>query len=116
MNNINGKQIIQIIGVIISVAMVSSAQLTDLLGAPLAKTIVTVSGLANMILQGVTVALTTQSAQVKDVLAMDGVEKIDVNAKANATLATLAVDPAVNKISPTPAAMQDVTATAKAAA
>ena len=59
--------------------MVSSAQLTDLLGPGTAKTIVTVSGLVNMLLQSVTVALSTQTAQVRDVAAMAGVEKISVN-------------------------------------
>lgn len=90
--NINGKQIIQIIGVIISVAMVSSAQLTDLLGAPVAKTIVTIAGLTNMILQGITVALTTQTAQVQDVAAMPGVERISINAQATPALAAVATD------------------------
>jgi hypothetical protein len=104
MPNLNGKQIIQIIGVIISVLMVSSAQLTDLLGAGVAKYIVTIAGLANMILQGITVALTTQTAQIKDVAAMPGIDRITVNAQANSTLATLAVDPAQNKVAPTPAA------------
>ncbi len=113
--NLNGKQIIAIIGAVISVLMVSSAQLTDLLGAGVAKTIVTVAGLTNMILQSVTVALTTQSAQIKDVAAMPGVEKISVNAQASSALATLAVDPKQDKVAPTPAAMSDVTATAKAA-
>ncbi len=116
MIKLNGKQIIQIIGVIISVLMVSSAQLTDLLGAPLAKTIVTIAGLANMTLQGITVALTTQSAQVRDVAAMPGVEKITVNATANAALATMAVDKNQDKVAPTQAAEQAVIQTAKVAA
>lgn len=104
MLNINGKQIIQIVGVIISVAMVSSAQLTDLLGPEIAKTIVTIAGLTNMILQGVSVALQTQTNQVKDVAAMPGVEKISVNSTASPALATLAVDPAQAKVAPTPSA------------
>jgi hypothetical protein len=98
---VNGKQLIQIIGVIISVAMVSSAQLTDLLGAPVAKTIVTISGLINMVLQGITVALTTQTAQVQDVRSMPGVDHIDVNANASPALASLAVDPAETKVGAT---------------
>lgn len=115
MYNINGKQIIQITGVVISVLMVSSAQLTDLLGAGTAKTIVTIAGLANMLLQGITVALTTQSAQVKDVAAMPGVEKITVNSQASPALATLAVDPSQNKVAPTLAAQTAVNETAKGA-
>lgn len=108
MLNLNGKQIIQIIGVVISVLMVSSAQLTDLLGSTTAKTIVTVAGMANMLLQGITVALQTQTAQVKDVLAMPGVEKISVNSQASQALAAVAVDPKQDKIAPTQAAQTDV--------
>ncbi len=112
MLRLNGKQIIQIIGVIISVLMVSSAQLTDLLGPGIAKTIVTISGLANMILQGITVALTTQSAQVRDVAAMPGIESIKVNSSASSALATLAVDPTQAKVSPLPSAEAAVQKTA----
>ena len=114
MLNLNGKQIIQIVGVIISVAMVSSAQLTDLLGAPLAKTIVTVAGLLNMVLQGLTVALTTQTAQIQDVAAMPGVDRISMNANASPAAAAVAVDPTQTKVGPsTPEAR--VVLTAKAA-
>ena len=113
MFNVTGKQWIQIIGVVISVLMVSTAQLTELLGPSLAKTIVTIAGLLNMLLQGITVALTTQTAQVKDVLAMPGIDKINVNAAANQALAQIAVDPNVNKIGPTAGAAQQVEATAK---
>jgi hypothetical protein len=112
--NINGKQIIAIVGAVISVLMISSAQLTDLLGAGVAKTIVTVAGLTNMILQSVTVALSTQTAQVRDVAAMAGVEKISVNAAASSALATLAVDPAQAKVSPTPSSEAAVQKTASA--
>ena len=114
MLNLNGKQIIQIVGVVISVAMVSSAQLTDLIGPVWAKNIVTVAGLLNMILQGLTVSLQTQSAQIKDVAAMPGVEKITVNATASPALATLAVDPAQAKVTPTPSAEAAVQKTAAA--
>lgn len=113
MLNLNGKQIISIVGAVISVLMVSSAQLTDLLGAGWAKYIVTIAGLVNMVLQSVTVALTTQTSQVKDVLAMPGVERLTVNGQANSTLSAIAVDPTINKIAPTQAAQQQVEANAK---
>jgi hypothetical protein len=113
MYNINGKQLIAIVGAVVSVLMVSTAQLTDLLGPTEAKTIVTVAGLLNMLLQSITVALSTQTSQVKDVLAMPGIEKISVNSQASQALATIAVDPASNKIAPTQAAMVDVTKTAQ---
>jgi hypothetical protein len=114
MLNLNGKQIIAIGGAVISVLMVSSAQLTDLLGPGVAKTIVTVAGLTNMILQSVTVALSTQTAQVKDVAAMPGIEKISVNSSASSALATLAVDPAQAKVSATPSSEAAVQKTAAA--
>src|ERR1700727_1936111 len=100
MLNLNGKQVIQIIGVIISVAMVSSAQLTDLLGPSVAKTIVTIAGLLNMTLQGIAVALQAQTAQVHDVAAMPGVDRISVNAQATPELAAAAVDKDQPKIGP----------------
>jgi hypothetical protein len=99
--NVNLKQMIQIIGVIISVATVSSAQLTDLLGPGIAKTIVTIAGLLNMTLQGIAVQMNTQTNQVKDVRSMPGVDHIDVNASASPALASLAVDAAETKIGAT---------------
>jgi hypothetical protein len=111
--NLNGKQIISIIGAVISALMISSAQLTDLLGPNMAKTIVTVAGLTNLILQSVTAAITSQSSTVKDVLAMPGVDKINVNAAANQTLASIAIDPHQDKIAPTQAALVQVTQTAQ---
>jgi len=99
--NLNAKQIIAIIGAVVSVLMVSTAQLTDLLGAGTAKTIVTIAGLLNMLLQSVTVALTTQTAQIKDVTAMPGVQRITVNDQANPTLAAMATDPASPKVGAT---------------
>ena len=113
--NLNGKQIIGIVGALISVLMVSTAQLTELLGPGPAKTIVTISGLVNMFMQSVSVVLTSQGSTIKDVLAMPGVEKININDQANQTLSAIAIDPTQDKISPTPAAMQAVTATAKGA-
>lgn len=111
--NLNAKQIIAIAGAIISVLMVANAQLTDLMGPTAAKTITTIAGLANMIISSVTVALTSQGSTVKDVLAMPGVDKIDINAAANKTLAAIAVDPSVDKIGPTQNAQAQVEATAK---
>ena len=101
MMNLNGKQILAIIGAVISVLMVSSAQLTDLLGAGWAKYIVTIAGLINMILQSVTVALSTQTSLVRDVSAMPGVERITVNAAASPALASVAIDPAQQKVGAT---------------
>jgi hypothetical protein len=101
MLNLNGKQILQIVGVFISVAMVSSANLTTLLGAGVATTIVTIAGMANMVLQGVAVVLQTQTNQIKDVAAMPGVDRISINANASAEAAAVAVDKDQPKVGPT---------------
>ena len=111
--NLNAKQIISIVGAILSVLMISTAQLTDLMGPTVAKSIVSIAGLGNMVLSSVMATITSQGSTVKDVLAMPGVEKININAAANQTLAAIAVDPGVDKISPTPAAQQQVENTAK---
>jgi hypothetical protein len=116
--NLNGKQIFLIVGAVISVLMVAGPQLTDLFGAGPAKYIASVAGLLNLIINSVMAVLTgtmPQADQVRQVLAMPGVEKLDVNAKASPALARLAIDPNVDKIAPTPAAITQVTQTAKAA-
>lgn len=113
--NLNGKQIISIVGAVLSVLMISTAQLTDLFGAGVAKSIVSVAGLGNLVLQSIMTAITSQSSQVRDVLAMPGVQRIDVNAAANQTLAAIAIDPSVDKIAPIQRDLQQVTQTAKAA-
>jgi len=101
--NLNGKQIISIVGAVLSVLMISTAQLTDLFGAGIAKTVVSVAGLGNLILQSVMAAITgtlSQDAQVKQVLQMPGVERLRINKDASPALAAMAMDPAVDKISP----------------
>lgn len=111
--NLNGKQLIGITIAVLGVLMVSTSQLTDLFGPAVTKSITAVAALLNSILGATLAVITSQTGTVKDVLAMPGVEKINVNANANEALATLAVDPTVNKISPTPAAQSAVEATAK---
>jgi len=106
---------LQWIGIILAVngALTgATAQLTDLFGPTIAKDIVSVASLASAILGGIITSMSGQAAQVKSVLAMPGVEKVTVNAQANQTLASMAVDPNVDKIAPTQAAMTDVTKTA----
>lgn len=100
MMNLNGKQIMAIAGAVLSALVVSTAQLTDLFGPGIAKTIVSAAGMVNLVLQSITAAITGQGQMVKDVLAMPGVERIGVNKEANQTLAALAMDPMVNNIAP----------------
>lgn len=108
----NIKQVLAIILVILGVLVGSAAQLTDLFGASATKTIISLAGLLNSILAGVIGVISSQSGLVKDVQAMPGVEKIVVNAQANKALATLATDPAQDKVETTPGAEAQVNATA----
>jgi N-dimethylarginine dimethylaminohydrolase len=99
--------------------MIAGPQLTDLFGAGPAKYIASAAGLVNLMINSVMVALTgapTQDQQVRSVLAMGGVERIEVNKDASVALARLAVDPQVNKIAPSQDAQQQVEATAAKAA
>lgn len=107
-------QIIGIVLVINGALIGSSAQLTDLFDPHTAKIIISIASLGNSIFGGVVTLISGQGAQIKNVLAMPGVENITVNRQANAALATIAVDPDQNKIAPTPGAAQAVAATAKA--
>lgn len=115
---LNGKQIFLIIGAVVSVLMIAGPQLTDLFGAGPAKYIASAAGLANLIINSVMVSLTgtiPQDQQVKQVLDMKGVERLRVNESASPALAALAMDPNVNKISPTDEARSVVAATAATA-
>lgn len=107
------KQWLAIVIAILSVLMVSTTQLTDLFGQPIAKTIVSVAGLINAILGSVVAAIAGQTATVREVEAMPGVERITVNPQANQTLASLAVDPMRDKIEPAPGATAAVSDIAK---
>jgi len=103
------------IALVINGALIgSTAQLTDIMGPHIAHIIVSVASLANSVLGGVVTMFSGQATQVKNVLAMPGVQHIDINAQANSTLAAIAIDPNVDKIAPTPASQQQVTAIAKA--
>lgn len=70
-------------------------------------------GFVSACLAVVATVTSSQGAQVKSVLDMPGVDKIDINAQANKTLAALAVDKTVDKIAPTQGAEAAVIATAK---
>jgi hypothetical protein len=111
--NLTGKQILSIVAAVVSALMLATTQLTDIFGPTVAKSIVSVAALINMVLNSVVVALTGQASLIKDVAAMPGVEKITVNAQANQTLAAVAVDRAVDKVAPTQQAFDTVEQTAK---
>lgn len=113
--NLTRNQIIAIVIGLLGVLMASTAQLTDLVGPQMTKLLQSAAGIANAGLAVVLAVITGQSGILRDASAMPGVEKITVNSQANATLATLAVDPAQNKIEATPQAARAVQATAAAA-
>jgi hypothetical protein len=108
------------IGIVIlfnSTLLGGASQLADLtLSVITIKIILAAATLANGFLGGLVIMFGGQGAQIKNVLAMPGVERISVNSQANGTLATIAVDPNQSKIAPTPGAQTEVIATAKAAA
>lgn len=111
--NINLKQAVSIIMVVLGVMIASTSQLTDLVGPSATKIIVSISSLLMSVLSGILAVITGQSTMVKDVQAMPGVEKIVVNEKANPALASLAVDPANLKIEAKPGTENAVESTAK---
>lgn len=113
MLNLNLNQIFAIVLVVLGVATASTAQMTELFGPVAAKTVATSAGLLTSILSGVLGVLTGQASQVKAVQAMPGVESILVNAKANQTLAAIAVDPNQSKVQVVPGDVNKVTETAK---
>ena len=91
----------------------STAQLTEWFGPKVAHDIITAIGFVQGLVSAWVMVLTNQTSTVTQVLAMPGVEKLDVNGRAGKALAKMAINPNINKISPTPAAMEAVTAIAK---
>lgn len=110
--NLNVKQILAILTATLAVLMVSTSQLTDLFGPTITKSITAGAGLVNMILSAWLAVLSSQGSTIRDVAAMPGVEKIQVNAQANQTLAAVATDPTQPKVGATPGAQAEVKAIA----
>lgn len=99
--NLTNKQYLAIGMAILAFLSASSGQMTEFLGPEIAKGIASGSAFINGILAAVLAAITGQSSLVKDVQAMPGVQKIEVNSQANQTLASMAVDPSEDKITVT---------------
>jgi hypothetical protein len=119
METLKNLTLVQWIGLMVglnSLLMGATPQLTVLLGAAAVPYIIAIATLGNGALGVFGMVVGGQSSQVRNVLAMPGVEKISVNAEANQTLSAIAIDPAANKISPTAAALDAVTKTATAVA
>lgn len=109
---ITRNQWLQIVAVVFSACIAASALWTQLFGQNTATIIISILGLANTILAGVTYVLTGQAQQIKDVAAMPGVDRVSVNTLANPTLAAVATDPAQRKVGAvdagTQAALKDI--------
>lgn len=110
--NLTSKQWFQIISGVISSLITGAALLQTLFGQDLTIKIVAVLGIANIILSSVGAAVSGQADLVKDVRSMPGVEHIEINEKANAVLATMAMDPGEPKIAPRESAARQIAATA----
>lgn len=97
---INLKQAIAITIAILGVLMISTAQLTDLLGAGPAKTITSLAALLNTMLGAVMAVISSTYQTVKDASNTTGVEPLRINADASPALAGLALDPKVDNVAP----------------
>lgn len=116
MNKLTSKQWFQIISGTVSGLITGAAFFQTLFGQTITLDIIAGLGLTNIIVSSIGAAISgadSQDTQIKNVLAMPGVQKIDVNEKASPDLAKLAVDPTIDKIGPIPAAEARVAATAK---
>jgi len=96
--SITRNQALAIGGVVLSAVVTSTAYFTDMFGPDVAKGIVGSAGFLNLVLSGVTVILTGQAQQVRDVSAMPGVDRIVVNSNATPGLASVAVDSSQPKV------------------
>lgn len=92
-----------------------ASQLTILFGQHVSDMIVAALTLMVGGLGAAIGVVSSQTNQIASVRAMDGVEKVLVNEKANPTLAKLAIDPDIDKVEVIPSAKQAVEETAKAA-
>lgn len=101
--------------IILALGLISGAtgQMTDIFGAGAAKSIASSASFLSSFVAGLQIILGGQSQQVLDVKNMPGVEKIDINAKANQTLAKMALDPSVDKVGITSGDKDAVIETAK---
>lgn len=111
--NLTPIQVIALTLVVLGAISGGGAQLTELVGKHATQMLVAFSGLATTVLSGWIMIITGQSALVRNVQDMPGVEKITVNARASEALAQLAVAPENAKIEAAPGADAAVAETAK---
>ncbi len=113
MPNLTPVQMLCIVIAVLGALSTSTTNLTDIFGPHETKIIVSVANLLVTVLSSIMAFLTGQGSQISAVQAMPGVDKILVNKNAGSTLATMALDPANDKIEATPAATTAVAKTAK---
>lgn len=113
--NINLKQGLGGLVVVLSVLMISTAQLQDIFGPTMAKSIVSAASILNGISGGWLTLLTSQGNIVTDAQRVDGVE-VTVDSTADASIAKLAMDPKLDNIAPKPGQEAAVAANAKGTA
>lgn len=106
--NITRNQWLAITILFFTVLTGGSAQLTDLIGPYGTKLVIAFSTLATGLLAGLQIILGGQAQQVRDVAAMPGIDRVSVNAAANAALATVATDPLQQKVGATSPATREV--------
>lgn len=111
---LNLKQWLAIVVAVLSAMAAATTQMTEIFGPTLAKSLMAGAGLLNTILSSILAIVSSQTGLLKDVQAMEGVDKIVVNKDASPALATLAVDPRQDKIESKLADVAAVSATAKA--
>lgn len=110
--NLTPVQWLALIIVVLGAITGGTAQLNDIVGPAWTKVLVAIASLGTSVISGFVMVLTGQANLVRSVQDMPGVEKIVVNEKANAALATLAVNPSEAKIITTPEATAAVQETA----
>lgn len=98
------KMILAIVVAILSVLIASTAQLSELFGPAVAKTIVTIASLVNSLLASIAAVLSSQASIVKEASQVPGVEPMKINANASPSVAAVAIDPQNLKIDAAPGA------------
>ena len=109
--NTTQTQWLAIAAVVLNALVGASTLWTSIFGQADAAIVISILGLINTILAGITFVLTGQAAQIKNAAAMPGVERISVGTAANQTLAQVAIDHSQSKVQPTEAAksvVQDI--------
>lgn len=111
----NLKQILGGLVVVLSVLIGSTAQLQDLFGPTIAKSIVSAASILNAISGGWLTILTSQANTVRDASNTVGVEPLKINEKASPSVAAVAVNPNVDNVAPVPGQEVKLEAIAKGA-